>query len=72
LRFCDVTQPWAAQTQLKFAGFYELPGDFQVSGNVLNIAGPPIAATYVASNAQIRPSLNRDLAAGPAGLRRSN
>jgi hypothetical protein len=31
-----------------------------------NLAGPPITANYVATNAEIKPSLGRDLAAGPA------
>jgi hypothetical protein len=64
---CNIVQPWGAQTQLKFSGFYGLPWDFQVSGTFQNLAGPAISATYVAANVEIKPSLGRDLSAGSAG-----
>jgi hypothetical protein len=40
-----------------------LPWDFVVSAVFQNISGLPITANYAASNAQIRGSLGRDLAA---------
>jgi hypothetical protein len=66
LAACDIVQPWMSLTQVKLSGFYELPWNLQVSGTFQNLAGPAIAATYVATNAQIAPSLGRNLAAGPA------
>ena len=38
-----------------------MPWDFQASATYQNLPGIPIAATYVASNAVIRPSLGRNL-----------
>ena len=40
--------------------------DFQVSTIYQNIPGVPIRASYVATNAEIRPSLGRHLAACPS------
>jgi hypothetical protein len=48
-------------------GSYPLPYAFQVSGNLQSLPGIPILASYVATNAQIAPSLGRNLAAGPNG-----
>jgi hypothetical protein len=42
---------------------YPLPYDFIVSAVFQNISGPTIVATYAASNTEIAPSLNRNLAA---------
>lgn len=67
LRFCEVTNPWSAQTQFKLFGAYPLPWDLQASGTFQSISGIPIQANYQALNSEIRPSLGRDLAAGPAG-----
>ena len=36
--------------------------DVQLTGNVQTLAGPEIAASYVASNAEVVPSLGRNLA----------
>src|SRR5262249_43594985 len=60
---CRVVTPFRAQTQLKLFGSYRLPGDFTVSGSYENMRGPPILATYAVPNAQIAPSLGRNLAA---------
>ena len=60
---CRVATPFKAQTQIKLYGAYPLPGDFVVSGTFQNVAGPEIQANYVASNAEIAPSLGRNLAA---------
>ena len=40
-----------------------MPGDFVVSGAFQNTPGPSIEANYRASNAEIAPSLGRNLAA---------
>src|SRR5204863_8674264 len=60
--FCHVVPPWSAQTQLKFAGNYPLPWlGIQASGTYQNLPGIPIFANYVATNAEIAPSLGRNL-----------
>jgi hypothetical protein len=50
-------------TQYKGFGSYTFPYDIIVSGVYQDIAGPPITASYAASNAEIAPSLGRNLAA---------
>ena len=60
---CRVVTQWGAQTQLKMYGTYPLPGRFFVSGTLQNLAGPAYQATYNATNAEIAPSLGRNLAA---------
>jgi hypothetical protein len=60
---CRVVTPFKAQTQVKLHGSYALPGEFVVSGTFQNVPGPEIQATYPASNAEIAPSLGRNLAA---------
>ena len=67
LRFCDVVIPFAAQTQLKVFASEPLPWDMQVSGTVQSLPGIPVTASYVATSAQIAPSLGRNLASGPNG-----
>ena len=64
LRTCRVDPPIGAGTQLKISGAYNLPWDLRVSANYQNNPGIETTATYVATNAEIRPSLGRDLAAG--------
>jgi hypothetical protein len=64
--FCHVSRPWAAATQVKFSVVYSLPWDLQSGAVYQNIPGFPMAATYVATNAEIRPSLGRNLAACPS------
>lgn len=59
--FCKVSRPWAAATQVKFLAIYPLPWDFQVSATYQNISGIPITASRTFTNAEIRPSLGRDL-----------
>ena len=63
--FCRAVLPWSAQSQVKASGVYPLPGDVQVAVTYQNLPGVPIAASYVATNAQIAPSLGRNLAACP-------
>jgi len=60
---CRTTTPLKGNHQIKGFGSYTLPGDIVVSGIFQNIAGPEITASYQASNAEIAPSLNRNLAA---------
>ena len=63
-QFCRNTNPIAGQLQIKLAGVYPLPWwGLQVSGVFQNLPGIPLAATYAATNAQIAPSLGRNLAA---------
>lgn len=64
--FCDVSRPWSSSTQVKFSAVYPLVWDFQVSTIYQNIPGVPIRASYVASDAEISPSLGRHLAACPS------
>jgi hypothetical protein len=59
--FCNVSRPWASATQVKFLAVYPLPWDLQASAIYQNIPGVPITASYVARNADIRPSLGRNL-----------
>jgi len=60
---CHVVTPFSAQTQVKVFGSYTLPRQVIVSGMFQNVAGPNVLASYAASNAQIVPSLGRNLAA---------
>jgi hypothetical protein len=60
---CRVVTPFKGQTQLKSFLTYPFPYDVIVSAVFQNISGPTITANYVATNAQIRGSLGRDLAA---------
>jgi hypothetical protein len=65
--FCHVAPPWSAGTQLKFSAIYPLPWDLQASATYQNLPGVPITASFVATNAQISPSLGRDLSSGARG-----
>jgi hypothetical protein len=64
--FCRVSRPWGSSTQVKVQAVYPLPWDFQASAIYQNLPGVPIRASYVATNAEIAPSLGRNLAACPA------
>ena len=66
--FCDFKLPFRGQTQYKMAVVYPLPFDVKLSGTYQNFAGVPQAASYVAPNAQIAPSLGRNLASGAGGV----
>jgi carboxypeptidase family protein len=53
------------RTQVKFLGVYTVPRiDLQISGSFQNTPGPEITANYVASLAEVQPSLGRPLAGG--------
>ena len=58
---CRVSPSWSAATSVKFLVVYPLPWNFRASAVYQNLPGTPITASYVASNAQIAPSLGRNL-----------
>jgi hypothetical protein len=56
-------------TQLRLLGSFTVPRvDVQVSGTFQNLPGPELAANYNAPNAEVRPSLGRNLAGGAANV----
>jgi hypothetical protein len=64
--FCEVTPPF--QPNIKAQGVYMLPWyGVQVAAAIQNVPGAPITATYTATNAEIAPSLLRNLSSGPNG-----
>src|SRR2546428_6831434 len=62
---CHIDPPF--QPQWKFSGTYNLPWDLQVSGTYQNLPGIAVSASYAATNAEIKPSLGRDLSSGANG-----
>ncbi len=63
---CDVRPPF--QPNVKFLVVYPLPwGGIQAGAAFQSIPGPQITASYTATNAQIAPSLGRNLSAGVNG-----
>jgi hypothetical protein len=66
-RFCKVTLPFGAQTGVSLSLVYPLPWGLQPSVRFQNLPGIPITTSYVATNAEIAPSLGRNLAAGVRG-----
>jgi hypothetical protein len=64
--FCHVSPPWSAGTQVKFLAVYPLPWGIQTSAIFQNSPGIPVTASYAATNALIRTSLGRHLAACPS------
>ena len=64
--FCHVSPPLSAGTQVKFLAIYPLPWGIQTSGIFQNGPGIPITASYTATNAEIKTSLGRNLAACPS------
>jgi len=60
---CRVVTPFTAQTRIKMHGTYPLPAGFIVSGIFESLPGISFEANYQASNAEIVPSLGRNLAA---------
>jgi len=61
---CRVVTPFKAQTQVKLHGILPLPGDVMASFLFQNLSGPSYDANYSATNADIVPSLGRNLAGG--------
>jgi hypothetical protein len=53
-------------SQFKLLGAYTLPWQVQLAGTFQRVPGQEIMANYVASNAQMAPSLGRNLSACPA------
>ena len=62
-RFCEVTLPFASQAQFKLSGSYMLPWSLQSSITYQDLPGIPITSSYVASNAEVKESLGRNLGA---------
>ena len=62
--YCHIARPWASATQVKFLVVYPLPWGLRTSATYQNIPGIPITASYPATNAEIAPSLGRNLSAG--------
>jgi len=60
---CRVSPPWSSLTNIKFLFVYPLPWDFQAGVVYQNLPGTPISALYTARNAEIAPSLGRDMGA---------
>jgi hypothetical protein len=61
--YCHMVE--AFRTQVKFFGTYTIPRvDMQVTATVQSTPGPEILANYVATNADVAPSLGRNLAGG--------
>ncbi len=63
LLHCRRVMPFRGQTEIKVHGVYPLPGGFAVSGIFENLSGVPYEANYTVRNAEIAPSLGRNLAA---------
>jgi hypothetical protein len=63
--FCHINRPWSGDTGFGFNVVYPLPWDIKTSAIYQNKPGFPLRATYVATNAEIRPSLGRHLASCP-------
>jgi hypothetical protein len=61
-RFCRTQSPFL--TQVKLLGAYTLPYDIQLSGTFQTSAGPEVTASSTYVNAQIAPSLGRNLSSG--------
>jgi hypothetical protein len=62
--YCRVVTPFKAQTQLKLHGVFPFPGDVVASFAYQNLSGPSIDANNTFTNAQVAPSLGRNLAGG--------
>lgn len=61
--FCDLTGTFL--TSVKFLASYTVPRvDLQITANIQNLPGPEILANYVATAAEVQPSLGRPLSGG--------
>ncbi len=61
-RHCDTTQPF--RTQFKMFAVYPLPWQMQVSAGLQILPGLTYGSDYVATNAEIAPTLGRPLSGG--------
>jgi hypothetical protein len=60
---CRFTAPFRGQTTVKVHATSPLPAGFVVSGVIQNVSGTSFDANYAVGNAEIAPSLGRNLAA---------
>ena len=60
-QFCHTSPSWINGTQVKFSVIYPLPWEVRVSGVFQNSPGIPVTSQYLATNAEIAPSLGRNL-----------
>jgi hypothetical protein len=67
-QFCKTTLPFMGQTQIKFLGTFPIPGGVVGSVTVLSLPGFIRSANMAFTNAQIAPSLGRNLAACGAAV----
>jgi Carboxypeptidase regulatory-like domain len=65
--YCRIVPPWTASTQVKFSGAFPLPYDFQVATTFQNLPGIQYLANATFTNADIFPSLQRNLSSGVGG-----
>jgi hypothetical protein len=66
LLYCDVKPPF--QPNVKILGVYPVPfWDIQFAATFQSLPGPQITAARTYTNAEIRPTLGRNLATGAAG-----
>lgn len=61
--YCDAGRPWGSTVQFKLNGTYPLPWGLQTSAAFRVVEGAIVDATQTYANAQIAPSLGRDLSA---------
>jgi hypothetical protein len=67
LLYCDVKPPF--QPNVKMLGVYPVPwGDVQLAATFQSLPGPQILASRSYANAEIAPSLGRNLATGANGV----
>jgi Carboxypeptidase regulatory-like domain len=67
LEFCEQDSGWL--TQVKLLGSYLVPKiGVQIAGTLQNLPGKQIAASYVATNAVVSPSLGRNLSGNAANV----
>jgi hypothetical protein len=59
--FCHVAMPWSSATQVKLSGSYPLPRGMQISAVYQNLPGVANSASFVVTNAQVVPTLGRNL-----------